>query len=257
MLLRSQLEKLSQTLTNGNVGHAEKLYLQDIILRSIYQHTAKEIVFKGGTALLKLYSLDRFSEDIDFTAAESSDLPRLLRNIMRDLENFGARAEESKKKENEISFSALLGIRGPTYNGNRISLSFVRVEINKKAQAEHTAVKHYIPLFPDIPAFEIVALTEEEILAEKLRALLTRDRARDLYDINHLLNKGVEIMPKLVEKKLEYYNLAFSVERVEKEAEKKRKSWQDLKTLVYSPLPEFSEVLDLLRTKLEGINDPS
>lgn len=33
----------------------------------------------------------------------------------------------------------------------------------------------------EIPAFDVVVMREEEILAEKVRAIMTRTRARDVY----------------------------------------------------------------------------
>lgn len=72
MLSRPELKRVAATLTRGNVGHAEKLYLQDIILSTVSRETAGHLVFKGGTAHLNCYQLDRFSEDLDFTATVRS-----------------------------------------------------------------------------------------------------------------------------------------------------------------------------------------
>lgn len=251
MLLRSQLEELAKTLTNGNTGHVEKLYLQDIALHSIYQEVVDELVFKGGTVLLKLYNLDRFSEDLDFTAAGEIDLVKVLESVERHLESFGAKVEKVESGDSGDSFNARLGVQGPLYTGNELSLSFFRIEVNRRAEVENPIVRRYTPNFPDVPAFEILTLTEEEILAEKIRGLVIRNRPRDLYDIYHLLDKGVEINEELVEKKLEYYDLAFDPATILKEARKNRKSWGDLENLIYSRLPEFDGVLDLLMTGIE------
>lgn len=54
-------------------GLAEKNYVNSWILYAIYTGPFDEsLVFKGGTALSKLYfpELWRFSEDLDFTARE-------------------------------------------------------------------------------------------------------------------------------------------------------------------------------------------
>jgi len=45
----------------------------------------------------------------------------------------------------------------------------------------------------------------EEILSEKVRALITRVKGRDLFDIYYLLSKDIKIDLRLVNKKLEYY----------------------------------------------------
>jgi len=49
-------------------------------------------------------------------------------------------------------------------------------------------------------------MKKEEILAEKVRAMSIRRRARDLYDIAFLLKKGVSMEYELINKKLSYYN---------------------------------------------------
>lgn len=250
MLLRSQLEDLAETFTNGNTGHMEKLYLQDIALYSIYREVVDELVFKGGTALLKLYNLDRFSEDLDFVTTGEIDFDKILKSSERSLDSFGANVEGVESEESEDTFKARLGVRGPLYTGDELSLSFIRIEINRKAGAENPIIKRYTPNFPDIPAFEILTLTEEEILAEKIRGLTTRNRPRDLYDAYHLLDKGVKIDRNLVEKKLDYYDLDFDPESLLEEARKTRKNWEDLENLIYSRLPEFEKAFDLLATSI-------
>lgn len=252
MLVRSQLEELARTFTDGNTDHAEKLYLQDIVLHSIYQNITDELVFKRGTALLKLHNLDRFSEDLDFTATKEIDLEKILNLAVAHLENFGAEVDKIESEQNEDSFNTRLGIQGPLYTGNELSLSFIRIEVNKKTGAKNTELRRYTPKFPDIPTFQILALTQEENLAEKFRALMTRNRPRDLYDIYHLLSKGVEIDSSLVQEKLDYYSLDFDPQTALEHAEKARKNWDDLQNLVFSQLPDFETVTDLLQTKLES-----
>jgi predicted nucleotidyltransferase component of viral defense system len=53
-------------------GLAEKNYVNSWVLYAIYSSDIDGLVFKGGTALSKLYfpELWRFSEDLDFTATE-------------------------------------------------------------------------------------------------------------------------------------------------------------------------------------------
>lgn len=251
MLSENQIEEVSRTLTNGNRGHAEKLYLQDIMLSTIGRETVDELVFKGGTALLKFYQLDRFSEDLDFTRNGEIDLEKLVEKIERDLENFGAEVQERKIEESEKSFKARFGIEGPLYSGERRSLSFIRIEINKKSSVEKVDTQRYTPRFQDITAFELPVLTQKEILAEKIRAIRTREKPRDLYDIYHLIKKGLEIDENLVNTKLKYYDLSHDVEATLESAKRLEKNWETVSTLVYSKPPEFSEALKTLERGLK------
>lgn len=252
MISEREIEEISKTLTDGNKGYTEKLYLQDIILSTISSETVDEIVFKGGTALLKFYQLDRFSEDLDFTAREEIDFKELVRKIVRDLENYGIDVEEREDEETEKSFKTRLGVKGPLYTGERRSLNFVRIEINRKSSIQNFQTLRHNPHFQDLSSFDLPVLSEEEILAEKIRAVSTRTKSRDLYDIYHLLSKGVEIREELVEDKLEYYDIDFDPETVLERAERLEKNWSILETLTYSEPPEFETALQKLAEGLEN-----
>ncbi len=55
-----------------HAGVAEKDYVIEWLLKVLYEHhTARKIVFKGGTAIKKIYYPDtwRFSHDLDFTSS--------------------------------------------------------------------------------------------------------------------------------------------------------------------------------------------
>ena len=57
-------------------------------------------------------------------------------------------------------------------------------------------------------------LAGEEILAEKIRALLVRGKGRDIFDLWFLLEKGVEIEPLLIEKKMKKVGKKFNKGRL-------------------------------------------
>ena len=251
MLRRSQIESHAQTFTNGNAGQAETLYLQDLVLSTISRETADQLVFKGGTALLKFYQLDRFSEDLDFTAREPIDADSLVRAVSRDLEAYGANPEETDIDRANRSVQIRLGIKGPLYTGDRRSLNFLRIEINTESSIRSANIKRYNPHFQDVAAFELSVMSEREILAEKIRALLTRNQPRDLYDIYHLLSKSVSIDADLVERKLEYYDRQYDPSAVLEAATDLEKRWETLSPLIYSTPPEFTTVIEMLGEELE------
>lgn len=251
MLSENEIKEVSRSLTQGNIAHAEKLYLQDIILSTVGRETSTELVFKGGTALLKLYQLDRFSEDLDFVLNGDTDLGKLLEEVERDLKSYGAKVQEKKVEEKERSFKARLGIEGPLFMGERRSLCFIWIEINTESGAKKAGNIRYTPRFKDITSFELAVMSEEEILAEKIRALRTRNQPRDLYDIYHLLSKNVEIDTELVQEKLDYYDLKHDPEKTLEEAGKLEKNWETLENLTYSKQPGFEDALNKLREALE------
>ena len=65
MLNREEIERAAKE-RGEHAKIIEKDYLLEMVLFLIKEH-GKDLIFKGGTALYKLYSLNRFSEDLDFT----------------------------------------------------------------------------------------------------------------------------------------------------------------------------------------------
>lgn len=250
MLSRAQLERVAQTVTHGNTGHAETLYLQDVILSTVSRETADQLVFKGGTALLKFYQLDRFSDDLDFTARGPLDYAGLVGKAERDLENYGAAVADRSVDESGATVNARFAIRGPLYTGDRRSLNFIRLEVNRESSVRRATARRYTPPFTDIPSFDLVVLDEQEILAEKVRALMTRRQPRDLYDVYHLLEKSVALDPVLVQEKLEYYGIEYDVETLLDRVRALEGQWATLATLIYSDPPTFAEAVDALERGL-------
>ena len=97
-------------------------------------------------------------------------------------------------------------------------------------------------LYPEIPVFHILVMQEKEILAEKIRAIMTRNKARDVYDAFELIVKKVEIDKRLINKKMSYYGKTFAKNALSKSIEEKEKLWNtELKPLL-SNVPDFSQV---------------
>ena len=92
MLTYNELNRIS-SFKNLSLINAEKDYLQDLILFSIYSKIGKDLVFKGGTALYKLYSLNRFSGDLDFTLINGIDIKKIAMRIINDLKLLNIKRE--------------------------------------------------------------------------------------------------------------------------------------------------------------------
>lgn len=180
-------------------GLAEKNYVNSWVLYAIYtSDVGDDLVFKGGTALSKLYfpAVWRFSEDLDFTAQDwsltSSDIADALQAIeatsgirfdMRDVHRAG---EPVEYVQIDIQYDAILGQRNST-----------RLDITTNEELAFTPVSHDHS-FEDIPPFEVEAYALEEILVEKVRSLFQRARARDYYDLYQLLDRGEFLDARIV-----------------------------------------------------------
>lgn len=220
---------------------AELDYLQDIALLSIYREFGNKLIFKGGTCLYKLYQLNRFSEDLDFTAENKfkpKDFFTKLPNIF-SLFNINCSV---KVESFQHSINVYLEINGLLYDGRKESRSRLILNISLQEKVCLPLLRiPYAPLFPEVRPFDIYAMAEKEILAEKIRAVHQREKARDVYDLWYLLIiRKASLDLKLVEKKLQYIHLKFNQDQFFKRIHEKKNSWQiDLSALISGQLLPF------------------
>ncbi len=244
MITRSQLRKI----------HTEKLplhileqdYIQAIFLQELYPKS-ENLVFKGGTFLKHAQGLDRFSEDLDFTKIGDDDPLIVIEKSVEKMSDYAIEVELRNIKEGDLSLSARLRYKGPLYSGSERSMGSVHLEISKREDVFQSP--EWVRLFfkyPEIRVVNSLCLNIEEVLAEKVRALSSRTKGRDLYDVWFLLKAGVRIDKKLFEQKMAVIGNKPKVVISIMEAD-----WnQDLKQLLVRP-PEFdiikNEVIMILK----------
>lgn len=243
----AQLKRLSPTNT-------EKDYLQDLILFSIYSDIGKELIFKGGTCLYKIHKLNRFSEDLDFTLTKKIDMEKITHKVISDLMLLNIRGRIKEIKEYQKGMNIRLLLNGPLYRGGKETQCFIPLNISKKEQVLLKPKKESIlPLYREIPTFEIFAMQEEEILAEKVRAILTRQKPRDVYDLWFLLTKkNIVFDPNLIDKKLALYDLRLDLTELRNRIERVKGLWEiDLKNLMIGELQKFDKIKGELFEKIK------
>ena len=144
----------------------------------------EKLRFRGGTALNKLHfpAPLRYSEDIDLVRTEASPIGPVLDAIRRVLEPWLGRANFVQSP-----VAPKLRFKIVAETGEEIRL---KVEINTW-ETEAYEAPQTMPYRVENPWFSgeaaIPTFTHEEMLATKLRALLQRDKGRDLFDLNHAL----------------------------------------------------------------------
>jgi len=249
MITRKELTRISR-MTGMKPHQQEKHYIQTLILRSIYSKFSP--VFKGGTALMFMRGLNRFSEDLDFTLPGGDTAGEvkgedILKTVMGDLEYVGIIANHRSFTDNEVSFSFRVGAEGPLFN-REIERCYVRVEMSRREKVILTSHSIFIgSLYPDILPFSISLMDTREMMAEKVRAILTRDRARDVYDLGYLAERGDSLDPSLVDAKLKYYDRKFLLKEFEQSIEAKRDIWKaELSPILFGPLPDFGTVKEIV-----------
>ncbi|MBU0497509.1 MAG: nucleotidyl transferase AbiEii/AbiGii toxin family protein [Candidatus Thermoplasmatota archaeon] len=242
MLTRKDLTAYKD-LTGFNLGQIEKDYLQHIFLLNFYRKIKDELVFKGGTALQKTYGLNRFSEDLDFTIKTTIATETILKTIITNMKIFGCETSQKKKKEDERTNNYILQIKGPLYDGTRQSQSFIRLDISKREKVEMPIIINTItPIYKDLPPYTVPVMNPIEIMAEKIRAILTRNNARDMYDLWFLIQKKTRVPLSLINSKLKYYKKVFEIKEFTEAVEKKEKIWEQEMNQLIPILISYKEI---------------
>lgn len=171
---------------------------QDLIISralvEIFNHDflGGELRFRGGTALNKVIFPEplRYSEDIDLVRTTAGPIGPIL-DVMREvLEPWLGQANFASSQ-----VAPKLRFRVPAEDDPEAQIR-LKVEINI-AEIEAFDPPVLIPYSVENPWFTgsttIASFSPEELLATKLRALLQRDKGRDLFDLDHAL----EALPAL------------------------------------------------------------
>lgn len=219
----------------------EKHYIQSLVLQEMSEEPA---AFKGGTYLWFFHGLNRFSEDLDFTQ-DGEMAEGLPRRVSKALESYGVEHETKLITDDERTLSFRLSARGPLHTGPR-DACYVYVEISRRERP----LKEVLPLRLDLPQYNLPvrilrSMNLEEVGAEKVRALATRQKARDIFDLWYLIgHKKIAFSTKMVANKMKYYGTEFDKEMVMKRIDGSAGSFEkEMKPLVLgaAPLPPFSE----------------
>lgn len=164
--------------------------------------------FRGGTALNKLHfpAPLRYSEDIDLVRTSAGPIGPILNELRVVLEPWLGRAQFDQSP-----VAPKFRFRTDAEDGNGVPIR-LKIEINTR---ETEAFDAPTALLLDVvnPWFSgeaaIPTFSREEMLATKLRALLQRDKGRDLYDLAHALDvfEGLEV-DRIVEMLGRYLDLS-------------------------------------------------
>lgn len=178
-------------------------YLQIFFLSELYsQKQSKDIFFKGGTALHLIYKAPRFSEDLDFSVGlKSNDFSIFILKLLKEI-----------SKKEAIKFKEKKSIAGKRFLLTATPMvlpyeTFVNLDFSFREKIMAPQKSIIETDYPVLFTSYIYHLSKDEIFAEKIRALLTRAKGRDLYDLWYLITQGAQIDKTLVKEKLKYYHL--------------------------------------------------
>ena len=222
MLSRNELDRYGPP--GFHLAQKEKDYVQHWILAFLSQSGFRG-VFKGGTCLQKAFNLPRYSEDLDFTLNDAEEPDGEA--VSAYLSSAGFSGLLWKHESKDASASAKLRFRGPLYNGSALSEGTVSLEFSKREETLLDAHPVMItPPYPDLLPYQLRVMDKSEMAAEKIRAIITRNSARDLFDLYFLLHQKAVIRTEIVERKLGYYGLKFNRSGFEVKVKKLKRIWQ-------------------------------
>jgi|SRR3989338_4871437 len=235
---------------NLPLGIVEKDYVLGWMLYGIREYLP-ELVFKGGTALSKIYFPEvwRLSEDLDFNAAEKDNFNQMIdifeQKILHFLEQkSGIRFQLNSKFSN----SQYLQIK-VQYLGVLEFRNFVKIDISKHENIEEPIIRKLKAVYSDYPQFMVKVKTLNEIFAAKVRTILERTKCRDYFDLWKLLDYvKVDEIQKLILLKCGKKEIDFG--KLFEKTEELDQYWKREMPRLVSPVPELDKVLADLKNKL-------
>ena len=139
--------------------HFEDLYqLQDQVMELVF-NTESEFYLTGGTCLSRFYQAKRYSDDLDFFTHDSHRFSFAVRAVRRVLEDkFPVQLQLDTK-------------------------NFVRLEVDKKLQVDFVNDSVIRESYPVSTPQGYLIDTIENILSNKLTAIIGRDNPKDIFDL--------------------------------------------------------------------------
>lgn len=264
-------KEISRKANNEGVRQQqiEKDYIISWILWGVYKNDLLKwsLIFKGGTCIKKIHIKDyRYSEDMDFTLNPEKEDEITNESIyiafktvfdeIKEASNIDLTIPEDSKEVHEsgglkffIEYVGPLGGRG----------DHVKTDISRGEKLEFN-VKRITMLnqYSDLDK-EKEVITQcyslEEIVIEKMAALMGRTVPRDLYDFEYLTNNsGIELQDIYYEyrAKAEHkgHNPDEFVEKVSGKEKILERAWESNLSNQIKDLPDFEDVWINFRKQL-------
>jgi len=240
----------------------EKDYIISWVIWGIYNNdTLKDaLIFKGGTCIKKVHIEDyRFSEDIDFTlnpaieqTISNDEIYSAFGEIFAEIKeaaNIDLSIPEDSKEIHETSDSIKFYIAyvGPLGGrGNHVKTDISRGERLEFDVEQRKMLDQYSDLAEE-GELTIQSYGLEEVVIEKMAALMGRTIPKDLYDFEYLTNtEGIELQDVFYEfqRKAEHkgHDPAEFVQKVTEKEKILEKAWTDSLSHQIKDLRKFKDV---------------
>jgi len=194
MIPPGEIFRMAHRLSLGDKTIEQDYVLTWMLLAIANSALRDRLAFKGGTAIKKIYAPDyRFSEDLDFTLIDDipnetliAEIERLFPWLRREVNiTLAVRRVETHKSGNPAIYVNYVGPLRGDLNSRFFKTDFTRDEMLLFPLVEAPLQTPYSDCQDRTET--ILVYSMEEILVEKLCALLGRTEPRDLYDIHYIL----------------------------------------------------------------------
>lgn len=157
------------------------------ILKDIFSDTAVApfLGFKGGTAAVMFYGLDRFSVDLDFDLLDETKQDIVFEKLIPIVSRHGVIRESHVKR---FSLFCLLSYEDRARQ--------IKVEVNRRQFGSRYEIKTYLGV-------SMPVMVREDMFAHKLMAMHERigKTSRDIYDVWFFLKNRFPINEEIIEKR--------------------------------------------------------
>ncbi|MBM4278253.1 MAG: nucleotidyl transferase AbiEii/AbiGii toxin family protein [Deltaproteobacteria bacterium] len=261
MITKAELHHFA-SLEGIRFDQIETDYVIVWILYGLSQHhlAPKGWFFKGGTCPRHCYYPEyRFSEDIDFSCQPNSgDLDssqKLLNRIAKWVqEKSGTLIAIKTPHTSPGDIQVEIPVEYNRGGSRRQKLPSVEIHLTfDEPILTEPEILSVTPRYPDLSDFKITSYSKEEIIAEKMRALLQQQkkwpRPRDLYDLWFILcRSGESFQPEtlrtlFIEKcKVRQIQPNFEGLISENLKERNKNTWGNSLIPLMKTVPDFEEV---------------
>ena len=167
------------------LGYSKHKNVMLQILKDIYSDTsiAPYLGFKGATAALLFYDLNRNSVDLDFDLLDDIKEEEVFNKIQKITESYGTITESKMKHFN------LLNVISYKKGAQQI-----KVEVNRRQFGSRYEIKTLLGI-------SMLVMVKEDMFAHKLMAMYERinKTSRDIFDVYFFYKNNWEINKKIVE----------------------------------------------------------
>jgi len=157
------------------------------ILKDIYSDTllSPYLGFKGGTAALLFYDLNRNSVDLDFDLLDIEKEQEVFERLQKITASYGIITESKIKRFN------LLNVISYTHGAQKI-----KVEVNRRQFGSKYEMRTLLGI-------SMLVMAKEDMFAHKLMAMYERigKTSRDVFDVYFFYKNNWEINKKIVEER--------------------------------------------------------